>query len=130
MIISTAPKAREFLDIIADRVGQDPLAICGYLAHMPDTDWDILLATIATNRTRDLNIGKFKLPAYSDFQRLALTEFIWINDTCGLHNSYWSRMWWMVKGGKLIKMFPPNAVLEAFERGERKVDFHIYKNRG
>ncbi len=119
--INTNTKAREFIDMIAKSIGTyDAELVCRHIAHMPDVKWDDLLATIAVNRTRDLNVGKFTIPKYNDLERLALTDFIWTNNTCGLHNSYWSRMWWMSKGGKLIKTFPPNSMLEEFERGKRR----------
>ena len=121
-------KAQEFLDKIANIVKTHNMNDIGeYIYDMKDVEWDDILATIAVNRIRDTNVGKFKLPEYNDSERRALTDFIWSNNECGLHNSYWSRMWWMVKGGKLIKMFPPNSVFEMFERGERKVDDPVYK---
>jgi len=125
-------KAQEFLEYVLKKINvtytsEDYTKIWGYINHMSNFEWDDISATIAVNRLRDPNVGKFKLPVYSDPERFALTEFIWLNDRCGLHNSYWSRMWWMVKGGKLTKMFPPNSMLEEFERGERKADHWVYQ---
>ena len=121
-------KAQEFLDKIANIVKTHNMNDIGeYIYDMKDVEWDDILATIAVNRVRDTNVGKFNLPKYSESEKRALTDCIWTNNECGLHNSYWSRMWWMVKGGKLIKMFPPNSVFEMFERGERKVDDPVYR---
>ena len=131
--IEVKTKAQEFLEYIKEHSKQSPFMtdesqmIYRYIWLMKDVEWDDILATIAVNRTRDTNVGKFNLPKYNETERRALTDFIWLNNECGLHNSYWSRMWWMVKGGKLIKMFPPNSVLEAFERGERKSDDSVYR---
>ena len=125
-------KAQEFMSHVMKHlqsytVGDEGDLAYNYIVKMTDFEWDDISATIAVNRLRDTNISKFKLPVYSDMERLALTEFIWVNDICGLHNSYWSRMWWMVKGGKLIKMFPPNSMLAEVERGERKADHRAYR---
>lgn len=97
------------------------------LCKLPDTEWDRIMDVILTNRKRDLNVGAFHVPVYTKAQKTALTDFIWVNNTCGLHNSYWSRMWWMAKGGKFIKVFPVNSIMLAFERGERTANDPVYK---
>lgn len=109
-------KAQEFFAIVAEKAVNKNMSFVEYLTEMPDVQWDIIMADIATNRLRDPNVGKFTIPKYNDFERLALTEFTWLNDKCGIHNSYWSRMWWMAKGGPLVKSFPPNAIMLEFEK--------------
>ncbi len=132
-------KAKEFIDLIVNRYKLVAEAGINFLANelyfaikgMPDTDWREIMNTIETNRKRDKNIGMFEVPKYTRIQRLNLMDFIWDNDVCGLHNSYWSRMWWMAKGGPLIKVFPVNAILIEFEEGKRTdaSNRRLYKNR-
>jgi len=124
-------KAKEFLQLISKNINTDAgfsykvEEIYHYINRMSNVEWDNLMATIATNRRR--NVGKSNLPVYGLHEKLAITELIWDNDICGLHNSYWSRMWWMAKGGLLVKMFPPNSVLEDFECGQRGENYRVYR---
>jgi len=123
-------KAELFIAAIFKKMGKkhpkDAERFFHVFSAMSDIRFDMIMSELFVNRASDPNIGRFKLPKYSDLERLMLTELIWVNNECGLHNSYWSRMWWMVKGGKLIKSFPPNSILEASERGERKANSPVY----
>lgn len=91
-----------------------------HLADMSDLEWDGIMRKILVNRSRDPNIGAFSLPELDRELRIAMFELIMDNHVCGIHNSYWSRIIWMVKGDRLVKAFPPNAKMEQFERGERR----------
>ena len=119
----TERKAEEFC-----RIMQMPKKVKGlnngnlwlYLKDMSDVEWDSIMRKILVNRSRDPNVGKFTLPKLDMKEVHLCFDLIWGNNECGIHNSYWSRIIWMCKGGKLIKAFPPNAIMEKFERGERR----------
>ena len=123
----TERKAEEFCRIMLkskrlQELGFDEL--WGYLLLMGDIEWDAIMSEILTNRTRDMNVHEFTIPKLSYKEIHIMFDLIWLNNECGLHNSYWSRIIWMAKGGKLIKAFPVNSIMEQFERGERRAPRH------
>lgn len=120
-------KGEELYNIILADCGKNPtpFMVIKKLKGMSDVEFDGYLSIVLTNRARDPNVGKFTLPEFNRHELFCVFELIFINDSCGIHNSYWSRIIWMVKGGPLVKAFPVNAKLEEFERGERKVQAHV-----
>ena len=86
------------------------------ILSMSDVKFDGYLSRVLTNRARDPNVGKFRLPELNRLELWYLFELILDNNSCGVHNSYWSRIIWMIKGGPLVKAFPPNSKMIEFEK--------------
>ena len=126
----TETKAQEFIKLMRKRYHMpDAQDFYERFANLSDSDWREIMDVILTNRLKDENMDAFKMPSYDKIERDILMYMIWSNDKCGLHNSYYSRMWWMAKGGPLIKSFPVNALLQEFEAGKRKANHTVYRNR-
>ena len=101
-------------------INQKPLSVEGYLAQIPDHEFQTVIGEQRHDQARS-KLHDRKAPNLSRDERITLMELLFHNNTCGLHTSYWSRTWWTVKGGKFSQIFPTNAKLDAFERGERKI---------
>ena len=120
--VHTQLKGEAFLAYI--RLKCKPGKEIEYIEGMGNIRFDGILSRVLTDRTRDPNISKFKLPTLARPKMLTLFELILENNECGLHNSYWSRIIWMVKGGRLGKAFPSNSKMDEFERGQRRASAH------
>ena len=92
-----------------------------YLVLMDDVEWDTIMSEIRVGDLRLSNRNLYKLPTLTRKDVMLLFEMILENDICGWHNSYWSRVIWMNKGGPLVKPYPINSKMVEFEKGERKV---------
>jgi len=97
----------------------DGVSVEDYLDVIPDHALQTIIGEMRHDKKRS-KLNDYKMPKLTRDERIILMELLFENNVCGTHISYYSRIWWLVKGGKFSQLFPINAKLAEFERGERK----------
>ena len=97
----------------------DGVSIEDYLGVIPDHALQTIIGEMRHDKIRS-KLNDCRFPKLTRDERITLMELLFENNVCGLHVSYWSRTWWLIKGGRFSQLFPNNAKLDEFERGERK----------
>ncbi len=95
------------------------MSIENYLGVIDDHAVQTIIGEMRHDKKRS-KLNASRSPKLTRDERITLMELLFENNICGLHISYWSRTWWLIKGGKFSQLFPNNAKLDEFERGERK----------
>ena len=113
---------KDLLDRLTRHMKQnrcDGVSIEDYLGVIPDHALQTIIGEMRHDKKRS-KLNDHKMPKLTRDERIILMELLFENNVCGTHISYYSRIWWLVKGGKFSQLFPINAKLAEFERGERK----------